>query len=96
MSASSAPPIRRDWLAKTVAGVLLGFTLAIGCSGVFAWLADGMQMSVRAQLAMWMVMPIWLGIFSGVYFFRSGLRAWAWLGGANALVFGALAAAQWL
>ena len=36
--------------------------------------------------------PVWLLVQSLVYFFSSGLRAWAWLGGANALAL----AAWWL
>ncbi len=87
-------PIQRDWMTKTLAGALLGFTLALGCSGLFAALNAGMPLSVRSQLTMWMLPPIWLLTFGCVYFFASGWRAWLWLGGANALVFGALALAR--
>lgn len=91
MAASKPPPIQRDWVSKTLAGALLGFTLGLGCSGLFTWLSPDMGLSVRGQLAMWMVPPIWLLTFGCVYFIASGRRAWLWLGGANALVFGALA-----
>jgi hypothetical protein len=84
--------VARDWWSKTVAGTLLGFTLAIGCAGLFNGLAGGMPLTVRGQLAMWLTAPVWMGVLSGVYFFRNGKRAWAWLGGANLLVFGSLAA----
>jgi hypothetical protein len=84
--------IRRDWIAKTLAGALLGFALALGASGLFSHLNAAMPLSVRGQLAMWMVPPVWLGILSGVYFFASGVHAWLWLGGANILVFGGLLA----
>lgn len=84
-------PIQRDWVSKTLAGTLLGLTLALGCSGLFARLNLAMALSAKAQLAMWMVAPIWLGTLSGSYFFGSGWRAWLWLGCANLLVFGALA-----
>ncbi len=30
-------PIRPDWWSKSVAGVVLGFSLAIALSGLFAW-----------------------------------------------------------
>jgi hypothetical protein len=87
----TAPPaIRRDWLAKTTAGALLGFTLAIGCSGLLAWASAGLPAGTRAQFAMWLVAPVWLGVLSGCFFFASGLRAWLWLGAANLIVFGAL------
>lgn len=91
MATSKPPPIQRDWVSKTLAGALLGFTLGLGVSGLFAWLTPDMGLSIRGQLAMWMVPPIWLLTFGFVYFFASGKRAWLWLGGANALVFGALA-----
>jgi hypothetical protein len=94
MSTTGPATIRRDWLSKTLAGALLGFSLALGCSGLFARLASGMVMALKAQLTMWMVMPIWLGVLSGCFLFRSGKRAWLWLGVANLVVFGALAAAR--
>lgn len=91
MAVHQPPPIQRDWVSKTLAGAVLGFTLGLGCSGLFTWLTPDMALSVRGQLAMWLVTPIWLLTFGGVYFFANGRRAWCWLGGANALVFGALA-----
>lgn len=94
MSTAKSKAIAPDWLAKTLAGTLLGFTLALGCAGLFSWLASDMALTIRGQLAMWMMAPVWMGVLSGVYFFRSGKRAWAWLGGANLLVFGILAAAR--
>lgn len=92
MNIDKPEAIQHDWFFKSMAGLLLGFTLAIGCAGLFNGLAGGMPLTVRGQLAMWLTAPVWLGGLSGVYFFRSGLRAWAWLGGANLLVFGLLAA----
>lgn len=94
MSTTKPKAIAPDWLSKTLAGMLLGFTLAIGCAGLFSWLASDMALSIQGQLAMWMTAPIWMGILSGVYFFRSGIRAWAWLAGANLLVFGLPAASR--
>ncbi len=87
---SEAVPIRRDWLAKSLAGGLLGFSLAMGCSGLLLAACASLPPGTRAQLAMWLVTPVWLGVLSSCYFFRSGLRAWLWLGGANLLVFGLL------
>jgi hypothetical protein len=82
--------IRRDWLAKIVAGTLLGLGLAFGCSGLFVFFNPDMAASIRMQLAMWMVAPIWLSTLSAVFLFDSGWRAWAWLGGANLLIYGVL------
>lgn len=81
-------PIRRDWVSKTLAGLLLGFSLSIIASGVLMTQLQGMPLPVSGQLAMWLVPPVWLGVLSGVYFFRSGRRAWAWLLGANAVALG--------
>ena len=53
-------PVRPDWISKTLAGLLLGLSLAIICSGLLAaWLA-GMPLAVSGQLAMWLVPPAWL------------------------------------
>lgn len=81
-------PIRTDWVSKTLAGLLLGFSLAIVAAGVLMALLRGTPLLVSGQLAMWLVPPVWLGVLSGVYFFSSGPRAWAWLLGANALALG--------
>ena len=82
-------PIRPDWLSKTLAGLLLGLCLACACSGLLMVPLADMPLPVSGQLAMWLVPPVWLGVLSGVYFFSSGLRAWAWLGGASLLLLGA-------
>ncbi len=84
--------VRRDWIAKTLAGAVLGLLLALGCSGLFVALAVGVSPSARAQLAMWLVIPVWMGVLSGCYFFTSGLRAWGWLVASNLVVLGLLAA----
>jgi hypothetical protein len=71
------------WLAKSLAGVLLGFVLALQASTVFVRLATGdMAPPALAQLAMCMVPPVWLAVASVCFVFDTGLRAWLWLGGA--------------
>lgn len=75
-------PIKEDWLSKTLAGCLLGFLLALIASSLFAiWGPGGLEAPNKTQFNMWIVPPIWMTIFSLVYLFRSGLRAWLWLGG---------------
>ena len=91
MNAARPEAVAPDWLSKTLAGTLLGFSLAVGCSGLLSWALAGLPLTIRGQLVMWLIAPVWLGTLSGVYFFRSGKRAWAWLAGANLLVFGLLA-----
>lgn len=81
------PPTRGDWIAMTLAGVLAGFTLALACSALFARLSTGLlPPSIQAQLTMWLVMPVWLSAMAGSFAFRSGRRAWLWLGAANVAV----------
>ena len=78
---------RRTWISITLAGLLLGFTFALGFSGLVAVALQGLKMSVRTQVVMWVVVPVWLPILSGCFAFRSGKQAWMWLGAANASVF---------
>jgi len=96
MGALKPAAIARDWFAKILAGTLLGFTLALACSALFARLASGMALAARGQLAMWMLAPIWLGVLASVFFFRSGKHAWLGLGSANLLVLGLLALSRYL
>ncbi len=86
MNPPPPPPIQPDWISKTLAGALLGFTFARGASGPMALALHGLKASARAQLVMWMVAPVWLAILAGCYAFRSGKRAWACLGAANGLL----------
>ena len=89
------PAIRPDWWSKSIAGVLLGFTLAVALSGLFTWIGPGGPTAVnKFQFTMWIVAPLWLGVVSFCFLFRSGLRAWLWLGGANLLAHTALAACR--
>ncbi|MFD4840086.1 hypothetical protein ACFWP0_21475 [Achromobacter sp. NPDC058515] len=90
MKPAKPAPIRRDWISKSLAGSLLGFALALGASALLAAAMAGVPLATRSQLAMWLVPPVWLGILSAVYFFESGLRAWAWLGGACLALYGGL------
>lgn len=87
MSAEQTPPRRADWLSKTLAGALLGLALALGASALLAHALAPLPLSTRGQLVMWSFVPVWLGVHSGVYFFRSGRRAWAVLGSATLLVY---------
>lgn len=86
--------IKRDWLSKSLAGLLLGFGFAIGCAGLFMSLAHDTAAPVRAQLAMWLTVPVWMGVLGGCFAFRSGARAWLWLGALDLLVLGVPVAAR--
>ena len=82
----------RHWLGKSVAGLVFGFRLALALSGLFAWLGpDGIHGGGgKIQFNMWLIAPIWCAVLSCVFLFRDSLRAWLWLGGANAAAFGLL------
>ncbi|SBV37369.1 conserved membrane hypothetical protein [uncultured Stenotrophomonas sp.] len=87
----------RHWFGKTMAGVVLGFGLALALSGLFAWLGpDGIAGGGgKVQFNMWLMAPVWALVLSFVYLFRDSLRAWLWLGAANALAFAALWCVRW-
>lgn len=89
---TDAPLTSRNWLGKASAGVILGYILALGLSGLIyrAISAGGPGLSTKAQFTMWMISPIWCLIVSFCFLFRSGPRAWTWLGLACALVWLAL------
>lgn len=89
---SQSPLTSRDWLGKASAGLVLGFLLALGLSGMLAWSIGVVDtfFSTKGQLVMWSISPIWCGILSFCFLFRSGLRAWTVLGAATLLVWGAL------
>lgn len=81
---SGAAPIRRDWLSKSLAGLLLGFSLAIALAGLLALAGPGGPLAFnKYQVVMWSVVPLWLTILSTCFLFRSGPRAWLWLGQGN-------------
>jgi hypothetical protein len=82
------PAIHPDWWSKTLAGAVLGLTLAFAVCGLFAWWGPGgISAPNKVQFVMWMITPLWLVIFSLVYLFRTGLRAVLWLLAANLLAY---------
>ena len=50
MRAEKPVSIRRDWCAKTLAGTVLGFALALIASDLFSTLANDIPAAIRAQL----------------------------------------------
>ncbi|SAL32753.1 hypothetical protein AWB64_03053 [Caballeronia sordidicola] len=87
--------LSRDWTLKTLAGVIGGFGIGIAASGLLACLTPGpLDAQNKFQVAMWLVPPVWIGVMSASFVFRSGLRAWLWLGGANAFGFAMFALAR--
>lgn len=89
-----------DWWAKTSAGAILGFGLALSLVGLFAYLGPGgIDPTGAAHLGRFALMrfllpPIWAAVMGFVFLFPSGRSAWFWLGGTNLIAFGALAACR--
>lgn len=76
--------IQPAWWAKSLAGSVLGFTLAFALSGIFAWVGPGgIGAANKTQFVMWMIAPLWMLFFSLVYLFRTGLQALLVFGLAN-------------
>lgn len=78
----------QDWFGKVSAALPLGFTLALGSSGLLAWAlgVNDTYFSMKGQLTMWSIAPVWAAVVSFCFLFRSAARAWGWLGVANVLV----------
>ena len=82
----------RDWLGKGTAGVLLGFVIALGASGLLK-LATGVGdtfFSTKGQLSMWLMSPVWALVLSFCFLFTSSRSAWGWLGLAAGLIWALL------
>lgn len=88
----------RHWFAKALAGLILGLAIAIGVSGLLAWTGPGgIAAPGKYMVMMWAVPPVWMLVLTFCFLFKSGWRAWAWLGGAALLIHAALIACQhWL
>jgi hypothetical protein len=75
--------------AKSLAAALLGLPLTVGLVGLLALLWPGRQ-EITALPWMLMAFPVWIGAMSLAFAFKTGLRAWSWLGGATLLCFALL------
>ncbi|TDW65405.1 hypothetical protein EDF57_103589 [Novosphingobium sp. PhB55] len=84
----SKPLSSKDWFGKSAAGLVFGFTLALGAAGLFQRLAGigDTFFSTKGQFAMWLMSPVWALTLSFCFMFRTAVRAWLWLAGANLVV----------
>lgn len=84
-------PLHADWWTKTLAGLVLGFSLALALCGLFAWVGPGgIAAPQKVQFVMWIMAPLWMLTFSLVYLFRSGTQALRWLLTANLIAYALL------
>lgn len=80
--------LQPDWWTKSLAGLILGFTLALGLVGLFAWFGPGgIDADTKVQFNMWLITPIWLLILSFSFMFKTGLRTIGYLGLFNVLTY---------
>lgn len=85
---SDTEKLQPDWWTKTLAGLILGFFLALGLVGLFAWFGPGgIDVAVKVQFNMWIIPFIWLLIFSFSFLFKTGWRAMGYLSLFNILVY---------
>lgn len=75
------------WL-KSLAAVFLGAPLAVALVGLLALLSGNQALTTLPLLLFYF--PVWIGVMALAFGFRSGARAWLWLGGATVLGFAAL------
>ncbi len=88
----------KHWFGRASAGLLLGFTFAVGVSAWISWFGPGglEAGSGKVQFVMWIVAPLWVTVLSTSFLFHSGKRAWTKLGLLNLLCFGGLFIFQYL
>lgn len=64
---------------KSTAAVFLGLPLSVLVVGFFALLSRDQANSTLSWLLLFFL--VWIGVMTGAFLFRSGLRAWLWMGG---------------
>lgn len=81
----------RHLLFKGVAGLLLGFPLALLLSWLCMYTGLGPRIApARDQVAMWLVVPLWCAVLSLSFLADSRIRCIAWL-----VAWNLVAAAAW-
>lgn len=84
MAKPKVADLQPDWISKTLAGAVLGLALSVAVSGLFAWWGPGgIDAPDKVQFNMWVIPLYWMALWSLVYLFRTGLRAWLILGSAT-------------
>ena len=73
---------------KSTAAAFLGLPLAVIVVGLCALLSHEQARTTLPWLLMFF--PAWIGAMTIAFLFRSGLRAWLWMGGASVLGYAAM------
>ncbi|MGO2959148.1 MAG: hypothetical protein ACTIDN_08940 [Acetobacter sp.] len=66
----------KGWVGKSMAGVLMGFAVALAFSGILINQVFVSRSLVTVQLAMWVMPPLWLACLSVCFLFSTAYRAW--------------------
>jgi hypothetical protein len=89
--------IQPHWWSKTIAGTVLGLTFAYAIVAIFAWYGPGgIDATAKVQFNMWLISPIWLLILSFTFLFKTGMKAFIYLGSANIVAYGVFFFLRWL
>ncbi|HEY4144675.1 hypothetical protein [Pinirhizobacter sp.] len=80
-------------IGRSLAGALLGLTLAIALTGlaVLCWPGDSVHVLVPAVVVFF---PLYMVLILSAFLYRSASRAWGWMASANLAAFAALWIAQ--
>lgn len=82
----------RDWFGKVCAGLICGYLLALGASGLFKYsvgAGPGLR-DITGQVSIQLINIVWSPVVALCFLFSSTRSAWGWLGLANGVLWGAL------
>jgi hypothetical protein len=75
-------------LGKSTAAAVLGLPLAVLLVGFIALLSDDQKSTTLPLLLLFFL--AWVGAMIAAFLFKTGLRAWLWMGGASIVGYTAL------
>jgi hypothetical protein len=75
-------------LGKSTAAALLGLPLSVMIVGFAALLSRDQASTTLPWLLLFFL--VWIAVMTGAFLFKTGLRAWLWMGGATVIGFTAL------
>lgn len=64
---------------KSTAAIFLGMPLSVLIVGFAALLSNDQANTTLPWLLVFFL--VWIGVMTGAFLFRNGLRAWLWMGG---------------
>ncbi|MBC3919386.1 hypothetical protein H8L32_17985 [Undibacterium sp. CY18W] len=75
--------------AKSLAAALLGLPLSVAIVGLLALFGPG-DVKTRTLPLLLLVFLVWIASMCSAFLFKTGLRAWLWMGAATLLGFTAI------